>query len=287
MKNITFIRLLVIVHLNFIITIPARCSTIAQSHEKYVIGTWRGAGLCVNFNSVLNHIGWCEDNNRTPVVYWDHVSPYYVSQGFNGSDNVWEYYFEPVSHLAYESEDIIHRYHPDGRWAFNYFAIDPINRSNAHYFISKYIKIKPIVQAKIDHFYQQYMTDRNTIGIHLRGTDKKTEEKLVSPETMINTALKYADSNTQFLIASDDQRLLDKMIQLLPKHKVIYYDCYRSENDKPLHEPYRKPSFAQLGEDVLVEVSLLAKCTRLIHTYSNVSATILYFNPTMPNVLVR
>jgi len=243
--------------------------------------------LLVNFNSVLNHIGWCEDNNKTPVVYLDQISPYYSAQGFNGSYNVWEYYFEPVSHLAYEPGDFIHRSHPGGQWAFNYLEIDKLERFRAHYLICKYIRIKPVVQAKIDHFYQQNMTNKKTIGIHLRGTDKATEEGLVAPEAMINTALKYADNDTQFLLASDDQRLLDKMVALLPNHRVIFYDCFRSTNGQSLHEPYRKPSFAQLGKDVLVEVALLAKCTRLIHTYSNVSAAILYFNPTMPNVLVR
>lgn len=130
------------------------------------------------------------------------------------------------------------------------------------------------------------MVGKHTIGIHLRGTDKITEERPVPPEHIIEVALTQADENTQFLVASDEQKLLDKAVQLLQGYKVIFYDCYRSDNGKPLHTKKEKPSFAQIGEDVLVEVSLFARCDLLIHTLSNVSAGALYFNPSLKSFLL-
>ena len=68
------------------------------------------------------------------------------------------------------------------------------------------------MQAKVDRFYNTHLAGKKTIAIHLRGTDKHIEEKPVSPERIIAEALKYADENTQFFLATDEQKLLDAMI---------------------------------------------------------------------------
>lgn len=77
------------------------------------------------------------------------------------------------------------------------------------------------------------------------------------------------------------------MIALLPERKVLYYDCYRSQDGKPLHVKNRRPSFAQVGEDVLIEMSLMAKCDLLVHTLSNVSNFPLYLNPKLPDIVFK
>jgi hypothetical protein len=101
--------------------------------------------------------------------------------------------------------------------------------------------------------------------------------------------LKYADENTQFFLATDEQKLLDAMIALLKGRTAVYYDCYRSVDSKPLHVHTKasKPSFAQLGEDVIVEMWLMGKCNMLIHTLSNVSSIPLYLNPSIPHITLR
>jgi len=274
--------------------------TQISNQEKYVIGTRFGAGFFASFNIVLNHISWCQDNNKIPVVYWDYQSPYsshYRHQKPN-DDNVWESYFEPISNLAYEERDAVHNHDLGEKYSLGYLVLDSSRRNQAYQLIQKYIKIKPHIQKKINHFYQQSMVGKKTIGIHLRGTDKGYEEPLVDPQEIVRKALALADSDTQFLIASDDQMLFNKMLFLLQGHKVIFYKCYRSINGHPVHQPYNRselvvntavnaPSYAQLGEDVLIEVSLLAKCDLLVHSLSNVSTAALYFNPTMQHILVQ
>ncbi len=254
-------------------------------NHKYVIGSWH-AGFGSAFLAVLNHLDHCNKTNKTPVVYWGPESFYYNKEGFNGSHNVWEYYFNPTSNLHYAIKDRINMsYGVNNHQHFYYNLISPAKRKEAAALIKKYIKINTPVLNKIDAFFAQNMAGKKTIGIHIRGTDKIREEKPVEPEQMVLEALKYADNNTQFLIASDEQKLLNRIIELLPKNKSIYYDCYRSDDGKPLHI-HRKPSFAQLGEDILVEISLLSKCDIFIHTASNVSSVALYFNPDLPNILV-
>ena len=263
--------------------------------QKYVIGQWPG-GLGVCITAVLVHLSYCEAANKIPVVYWN--NKYYYNQGgFNGSENVWEYFFEPVSELKYEANDPINYFLADVEYShFSYHQAykSQSMRDHAYQLITKYIKIKPIIQSKIDQFYNEHMINQNTIGIHLRGTDKYTEEKPVTPERIITEALKYADENTQFLIATDERSLFDQMIDLLPGHRVIYYDCYRSDDGNPLFNYKKsklnckkeKPSYAQMGEDVIVEMALLAKSNVFLHTLSNFSAIVLYLNPQLKNIIL-
>jgi len=264
------------------------CGSI-RSNNVHFIGTWP-AGFFACFNCVLNHLDWCERNAMTPIVYWDERSWYYVPWGYNNSYNAWEYYFEPVASINYPPPFKIRLkftpYVPD----VIKFSVDHLydySRQEAFEIISKYIRIKPNIQEKIDHFYTHNIASRKTIGIHIRGTDKASEERPITPEKIIDAALQYADDDTQFLLATDEQWMLHRMIELLKGRTTVYYDCYRSDNGKPIQLRQPKPSKAQVGEDVLVEAMLLSKCDRLIHTLSNVSSVALYFNPTMPHTVVR
>jgi hypothetical protein len=222
---------------------------------KYVIGFWPGGmGICLT--SVLNHLSYCEKCNLIPVVYW-YKGLYHNSGGFNGKQNEWEYYFNPVSYLSYAPHDTINHFIFDtkGSMQFNYYNTAQEKRDFAYKLLCKYVVLNPIVQAKVDKFYNIYMRAKKTIGIHMRGTDKCIEDKPVSSKEVMAEALKYADENTQFFIATDEKKLLNEMLELLKTRKVIYYDCYRSEDGKPLHlKRSPKPSFAQLGEDVVVEM---------------------------------
>ncbi len=261
-----------------------------QNPQKYVIGHWSG-GLGICLTSVLNHLFHCEQTQQIPVVFWGKNSPYYTSEGLNGSKNSWEYYFEPVSHLRYEKDDPINYYClADTSGSFAYYKLSQEKRDLAHSLIQKYIKPNAVVRSKVDRFYKTYLENKKTIGIHIRGTDKKTEEEPVSASRMVRVALKYADENTQFLIATDEQKILNELIALLAGRTVVYYNCTRSQDGNPLHDTSHgrsRSQIAQNGEDVVVEMLLLSKCDIFLHTFSNVSAIPLYFNPSLEHVALR
>lgn len=252
--------------------------TSISSDIKYVLGA-RDAGLFSNFLGVLNLLVWCKKNNKFLVVYWNRSSPYYIPQGYNGSFNVWEYYFEPVSDLFYENNDPIHCEYtaPDG-FAIN--AHSKLSKEFRNYIyneaIEPYIRLKSNINKKINDFYIKHMQGRHTIGIHLRGTDKYIEIPQVSPEMILQKAKQEALSDSQFFVATDENSLLELAKKTLPG-KIIYYDAHRSIDGKSLHGSTTDK--AQLGEEVLIEVMLLSHCNKLIHTYSNVSAAVLFFNP--------
>ncbi|MDR3550762.1 MAG: hypothetical protein P4L31_05070, partial [Candidatus Babeliales bacterium] len=83
----------------FPFTVYSSCNDVTRKPQKHVIGVHPGAGFFSAFLGALNQLDWCQRTKKTPVVYWDDRSLYYDSKGFNGSRNVWEYYFKPVSHL--------------------------------------------------------------------------------------------------------------------------------------------------------------------------------------------
>jgi len=261
----------------------------AERHnQKYVIGQCSMQGLFSCFFVVLNQLAQCEKNNNTPTVFWDQSCTYYHPNGFNDNHNVWEYYFEPVSDLVYESPENI-----DNSYIFNDFNFNATSdaiRQEAHSLISKYIKIKPCIHQKIADFYDRYIAGKKTIAIHLRATDRQKQQTITTPQQLVEQALQHADENTQFFIASDDQLLFDTMLELFQGFTVIYHNCYRSKDGKPLHycagnQPDDlRPSFAQMGEDVLIEAMLMSRCDFLVHNQSSVSTASLYFNPTMEHI---
>ncbi len=255
-----------------------------SNEKKHVIGN-TSAGFFACFCCVLNHIVWCEQHNKTPVVYWGPPGcQFYQPQGYNGSFNAWEYYFEPLSDLSYCEQDEIHNtYWLENQMCFSGWAIDSQTRKRAHEIITKYIRVKSVIQKKIDDFYTKNMAGKKTIGIHLRGTDKYLEEPVVPLSSFINKAHELADKNTQFFIASDDASLFAQAVSQLEGH-TIYYESLRVSTTQHMWQ-HGHPEKARLGEEVLIEAILLSRCDVVIHGFSNVAAAALYFNPTVENIL--
>ncbi|MGB8468142.1 MAG: nodulation protein NodZ [Candidatus Babeliales bacterium] len=262
--------------------------TVCESvQKKHVIGT-RGAGFFSNFLAVLNHIAWCERHDKIPVVYWDRESSYYNPNKYPGIKNVWEYYFEPVASLHYTDGDRIHRRYgaPDGTTVITgkgdftaHFL--PEVRQEMFQLIQKYIHIKQRILAKVDSFYEAHMQGRPTVGVHIRRTDN-----YVSIHVALEEYLKRIQEFPlyQVLVCTDDMYALEYMKDALGD-RVIYCDVQRSHNNKPLHHR-SKYAKGLLGEEVLMEVLLLARCDSFIHAISNVVCGVLYFNPTMPHIFI-
>ena len=207
------------------------------------------------------------------------------------TDNPWEYYFEPLSNMPYESGDSVHHTYEAGGLTTgynhpkNYY---PTVRAQCHYIINKYIKLKPHIMAKIEEFYQHNMHNCFTIGIHLRGTDKKSEVKQTDPMVILKRANKIAKKlgrKCQFLVATDEEKLLT-LAQSTLRGKVLYYHATRSTNGLPIHYNAQVVNRMLLGEEVLIEAHLLSRCDVFIHTLTNVAQAISYLNPHLKTVLI-
>lgn len=258
--------------------------------KKHVIGCMP-YGLFVNFGLVMSNLDWCVRTKVTPVVYWNEKCLYYTKDGYNGSLNAWEYYFEPVSSATYQDE-AIHAKYADPEGLFMSITFEPHNQPTKatrkkvyETVIRPFIKLNPLVQEKVDAFFDEHMRGKHTIGIHLRGTDKYKDIKLVDPRLILEEAQRHAGPETQFFIATDEQALLELAITMLDG-AVIAYDSHRSLDGKPLHHDGIYPPHL-LGEEVVIEAWLLARCNLMVHTdRSNVSGAVLFLNPELDNVML-
>lgn len=265
----------------------------------HVIGYRVRGGFFSNFILILNHLQFCEQTHKTPLVYWNSSSYYYDANGWNGeTENVWEYYFEPLSENRYQHDYPIHsEYENPNNFSFlnppwNYPSISQNNRDMGKKLIDTYIRIKPQTDEKIQTFIQKNFANHHTIGIHYRGTDKFTsgEARPVNMHHIIDVANGKAQefTNPQFFVATDQQSFLE----FARKHlngRVIFYNSFRSTNNKSIHHTHsqdKKPSMAQIGEETLIDMVLLANCDFLIRTPSNLSVASLIWNPTLPDQLV-
>jgi hypothetical protein len=256
--------------------------------HKHVIGC-RGVGFFSEFFGALCNLDYSEKHSLVPVIYWGSNSLYWSEEK---KSNAWDYYFEPVSPFYYGNGDVLWRHYesPDNRYITTFWK-SGISKENmqkqrvwANTIIKKYIRIKPHIQKKIDDFFSRHIQDRYTVGVHIRGTDKKEEVNPLDVGYLIRMINKYKENHfpeAQFFVATDEQRILDQCKKEL-QGNVISYDCQRSDNGLPLHRV--QGDTTQNGEDVLIEVLLLSRCNFFMHTSSNVSWAVLFFNLNLENI---
>lgn len=279
-----------------------KAQTATDESNKHVVGA-RRCGFFSEFLGVLGHLLWCEASGKLPVVYWDKSFVYYEPEGWNNIQNAWEYYFEPVSEAKYEQNDYVdHRFKAPNGFFFPWKDFSEIEtmRPIAFRLIEKYIKIKPFILDIVEDFYNKNMKNNIVVGIHLRGTNKGDEvTNTINPTDVIKKAQKYAylgastGKNVKYLIASDEQKLMDLAKKELSKYsdstvngEVINYEAERATGNKTNYYTFvgtqmENGFFAKRGLDVLVEVLLLSKCDYFVHTISNVSTAAICFNPNL------
>lgn len=149
--------------------------------------------------------------------------------------------------------------------------------------IDKFVHIKPNVQGLVDDFWHKNMAGKKTIGIHLRGRHLWGEVLPVPTHYLLKEANKYSALGYQFFIATDQKDLLSEAKKGLDG-KVIFYDFPRAdETTSPFKPGQLSP---EQGLEVLIEALLLSKCDHFIHTLSQLSTTVLYFNPELDHTFI-
>lgn len=199
--------------------------------------------------------------------------------------NWWSYYFQPVEFIEEGSvlRKAIHR----NISRFHKAAFRKMSRERGHELIQKYVHLKPEIAQKLDLYVQEHFKDFYVIGVHFRGTDKKRETKRASFDAVfkeIRLALaKLGTDRYKLFVATDEQLFLDAISEEF-KDKVLYTEAQRSTDGKPVH--FANKNQYEIGEQALLDCLLLSKTQFLVRTVSNLSFCSLYFNPTLPAVVV-
>jgi hypothetical protein len=199
----------------------------------------------------------------------------------NRGDNWWAYYFQPI-----ESAKLVCSWTQVSKKLkrkFTKAGLQKISRDEAHRLIQQYIRVRPEIQEKVDRFVESQFGKANVIGVHYRGTDKRSEAPRVPYHRVLQQIEQVARSFPQddylLFVATDERSLLSAVQERYPG-KVICTDAMRSDNFHPVHKTY-KNSY-NTGEEALIDCLLLSKCGLLIRTASNLSTCAGYFNPRLP-----
>ncbi len=236
------------------------------------------AGFFNIFNTIL---GTLDFYDRDPtcnglIIDFENKGLYYDP---NYGSNWFEYYFEPISCDITSTAKKFPLYR---KITFSVSSQFIMSRKRGYELIQKYIRIKPTIQMKLNAFTETYFKDNHVIGIHYRGTDKKVDGPLIPYEEVCDVlALEvHVNSNVLFFVATDDENFLMFIQEKFPGH-IISTSAFRSNSSKPIHYPRSKNAY-QLGQDALLDCLLLAQCSKLYRTTSNLSSCSLKFNPSMP-----
>lgn len=253
--------------------------------KEYLLLKSRDAGFFSIFMDVVGNLSLYDKGliDGLRVDFGD-SGLYYDSEY---GENWWNYYFEPLSvgEMKTKPRPYLGLMSPA---SYNKLASEEM-----HFMILKYIQVKQDIEAIVKDFVNEQFSNNYVIGVHYRGTDKKTEVPRVPYQKIINSiksrlemAEKSGFKNIKIFIATDEQHFLNAMQEHFPD-KICYQDAMRATNDEsPLHtDPDRNPY--QCGREVLIDCLLLSNCNDLIRTQSNITACVLFFNPYITHILVQ
>jgi hypothetical protein len=239
-------------------------------------------------------------NNSRPCLYLD-----------NANDNPWEYFFESINDEKieevfkndYKINDIfmcgeldfdldnkfliknLHSYDALKLWSLVGTDKESKHRNEVNKIINKYIKIKDSILKQVDSFINvKFKHNDNIIGVHVRGTDKKTEFpfKQLEIEQYIQKIKEQfiENKNNKIYVASDNNEAIIKIANYFGKDKIIAFPSMRMKDfhgSKPIFfvEDVNKKIH---GIETMIEMLILSKCNTIIGTDSNLTATASFFN---------
>ncbi len=267
-----------------------------------------GAGWGAVILHIISLLRYCDRENYYPVVDLDAdcINAYFDAAHGN---NTWQQYFEPVMSLSsdellkylpeLDQAGLIHRLsseeakkicveHDDSIYSFTFGRWRNTNipdldqwyqneRDKARQTVQKYVRPHTQLQEKVDAFVTRHFEKDFTLGLHVRGTDM-FYAPVVAPAEYFPHVDKWIRQHPQLKIflATDQIQYLEVFIDRYGD-RIIYSDCFRSDNEVAPFNRVEISPFVK-GEEVMMDILLLASCNFLIKSSSNVGEMAIYFN---------
>ena len=264
-------------------------------------------GLMSYLLQVLNNLKWCEENKFTPLVdlsgpgYWLHDKEY--------GDNMWEYFFAPVSDITLEpTEEEVEEERKDEITRF----LLPVNgydkqvilyewmryftetRKDLNEIFKKYIKVRKDIVEDVEIFWAKNMFNERVLAVQIRGTD--TIKYGLKIQDYIDETHKYLKDNsaTKIYVASDTHEALNVFKKEFDgMGNVIHLPLFRQKNyigasingrNNWSKAGFKSPKDA--GDEILKETMLLSRCYHIIHQKSSVALCALIMNINTTNTFM-
>ncbi len=258
------------------------------------------AGFFANTYHVLQGIIYANEKNYIPIVdmknYW--VDELSSVRKINGTNNAWEYFFNPVSEFSlkevYKSKNVIlsngdsilNRNDPiHGRNLLG--QISNINLLNTYF--KRYIKINDHTYNYISNLKKSLDWNPNqTLGIFMRGTAynqfSNLKDLTVDLDFFIKSCTEMIAKNslTKLYVSTEDYTLYKKLLPYFSNIEVVQSLRFPPNLSLPKWQSSQKPNHdgsIRMGYEktllYLAEAVMLSECANFIGTISNASIFIL------------
>ena len=164
----------------------------------------------------------------------------------------------------------LERYFSNQIYEFQYNAHTPANLDNLKIKNKVYNKILKIKDEYLDKFNRKKLElgiDEDTLGIQIRGTDKKQELPEIQIESIFDSIDKV--NKQKIFVSTDDKYYLDGLLNRYGE-RIVYDNSLKiSSGYESIHHNCLNRS--QINEEVLSSVYLLSECSHFLYSLSNVS----------------
>ena len=254
---------------------------------KFPEGWIPTAGFFALMHRMLCGLYFADFTGMTPVVdAWTNCA-YEEEDAINGTKNVFEYYFEPLSDVsmpsALNSRCVVKILNPNMDFVLNKHGCEWFDMSEAYIeemgrLYRKYIRFNKKTQIQLQKDTSKVLGNKKTLGVHFRGTDyvigaagHPVALQVEDYFEEIDKAIKECGFQKIF-VATDDLNALRKFKQHYGR--ISYYkDVLRSEGRISVAFLERKgvthPKYRS-GYEVLRDAYTLSLCDGLISGKSQV-----------------
>ena len=266
-----------------------------STNKKLIIKEHDGGGFFSIFNKFITYlvitpnVVEIEYNVRSP----NHITAMsYIKEG----EELFSKIFEPYNTNKRIDETVEVQYYRSneegaitGPKAYENYNSNRDKLQPYHDAYTKYIKIKPHIQERIDERIRELKEgSEQLVGIFLRSNTLKDEQ----PNKRMPTREEYASAiesidktkKTKYFFCVDNTSDLEYFKDL---YQPNYYTDIRRVDTKNSGEPHKK-TYGTLKdlEDSFIEVVLLSHCDILVHCVSNMATASLYINMKQQSICV-
>ncbi|MEM7770054.1 MAG: nodulation protein NodZ [Cyanobacteria bacterium P01_A01_bin.37] len=261
------------------------------------------AGWAGVFAKLNMYIVACKEAKR--LDYWP--VPYWPSIWHEDDVDIWNIFFERKQHTEedkYHLEDEIDivklfakrekdkQVNPAPQYAG--VLREPFDRKQCYEIIQDHISLQPWLAERIDSFYEKQFSDKQVLGVHLRGPGKdnvghggvdRLNHLLGAGSPPFSKYFELIDAhleNCDHIFLGTDAGIVQKEMTARYGDKVFSAASEQYEFGEA-HAKNRRASggisFNKLGMEAIVDAYLLARCDFLIHGNSHLSNYVMCLNP--------
>ena len=263
-----------------------------NNHGIYAVNINAKVGFFAQLNWCLYIFAHCERFNLKPSVFL--ASPFYTR--FKG-ENWLEYYFDSLKltetdRRLLDNGDAKYSYISDiEQMGLHADYGTQMTLEHANRLLGNNLRVKSEIQDYVGSFVEKHFGQRTILGVHYRGTDKKSEAEPVKFEYVARTISNYLDANPQvdaLFVASDEREFIEWIRTKFNRVEVMFHnDTERSRDGKTIHVQAALGDNYIKGKEALVNCLFLSKCDVLIRTSSFLSAWSSIFNPCLPVIMLN